>query len=80
MEQVLSTIVNNGLKAGWTALGHKEGEGPVREGQVSKISVESGGQVPGVSAEWRQKAWVWLWRLLRVEDEGVIDLFRKKNT
>lgn len=51
MEQVLSTIVNNGLKAGWTALGHKEGEGPVREGQVSKISVESGGQVPGVSAE-----------------------------
>lgn len=51
MEQVLSTIVSNGLKAGWTALGHIEGEGPVREGQVSKISVESGGQVPGVSAE-----------------------------
>lgn len=51
MEQVLSTIVNNGLKAGWTALGHKEGEGPVREGQVLKILAESGGQLPEVSAE-----------------------------
>lgn len=51
MEQVLSTIVNNGLKAGWTALGHREGEGPVREGQVLKILAESGGQLPEVSAE-----------------------------
>lgn len=51
MEQVLNTIVNNGVKSGWTALGHKEGEGLVREGQVSKILAVSSGQVPEISVE-----------------------------
>ncbi|KAL0252317.1 hypothetical protein I308_101706 [Cryptococcus tetragattii IND107] len=51
MEQVLRTIVNNGVKAGRTALGHKEGEGLVREGQLSKILAESNGQVPEISVE-----------------------------
>lgn len=51
MEQVLSTIVNNGVKAGWTTLGHNEGEGLVREGQVSKILAESSGQSPEISVE-----------------------------
>lgn len=51
MEQVLRTIANNGVKAGRTALGHKEGEGLVREGQLSKILAESNGQVPEISVE-----------------------------